>query len=62
MGAPDQDPDAAHAPQTIGAVIGDLELARLAIRAEPDKGRRAVAAKLTALAGELADLARELQP
>ena len=62
MGAPYQDPDAAHAPETIGAVIGDLELARLAIRADPDEGRQAVAAKLTTLAAELADLASHLQP
>jgi len=62
MGASGQAPDAGHAVETISAVIGDLELARVAISADPEGGRAVVAAKLAALADELADLARALQP
>lgn len=62
MGAPGPAPEGSHAVETISAVIGDLELARVAISADPEGGRAVVAAKLAALAGELADLARVLQP
>jgi hypothetical protein len=62
MGAEAPAPGASHAVETISAVIGDLEVARIAISADPHGGRAGVAAKLTVLAGELAELARVLQP
>jgi len=60
MAAPGPTLDTSHTVETISAVISDLQLARAAISANPEADQAIVAAKLAALAGELADLARVL--
>lgn len=55
-----EDVTADVASETIAAVVGDLEHARKAITGWTPEGRAAVADMVSALAGELADLARAL--